>query len=316
MRIAQQAAGSSTGRRRRHNEDSYICEPPLFAVADGMGGARAGEVASSLAAAALRETRIDPADGAESGLVQLIQAANMRVHERALSDSSASGMGTTMTVAVFQANGEVVIGHVGDSRAYLLRDDALRQLTDDHSLVAELVRRGELSPEQAEVHPQRSVITRALGTEPEVDIDAFTVGARPGDVYLLCSDGLTTMVDTDTIARLVQAHRDNLAMASRALIDAANDRGGEDNITTVLFSIAADDDPVTAVHPASRPAAADDEDTLHPEDGVALPTFDLTPEAPEEPQARASTLRLLVAQLVIVLLAALIVVLVLKGFAQ
>ncbi len=185
------------------------------------------------------------------------------MHERALSDSSATGMGTTMTVALFQAAGEVVIGHVGDSRAYLLRDRELVQLTDDHSLVAELVRRGELSPEQAEVHPQRSVITRALGTEPLVDIDAFTVSARDGDVFLLCSDGLTTMVDAATVSQLVQRYRSDLTAACRALIAAANDRGGEDNITAVLFAVAADDGS-----PAAGPPHLAEEDTLHPEDGV------------------------------------------------
>ncbi len=345
MRIAQGSAASSTGRKRRHNEDAYVYEPPLFAVADGMGGARAGEVASALAAAALREADLDPAESAERTVVRLIQAANARVHERALSDAAASGMGTTMTVALFRPEGDVVIGHVGDSRAYLLRDGELEQLTDDHSLVAELVRRGELSPEQAEVHPQRSVITRALGTEPDVDVDSFTVTARDGDVFLLCSDGLTTMVDAATIAELVQRDRFELGSATSALIRVANEHGGEDNITTVLFAIAADDDAPAAEQEQTSSHDFEDEDTIHPEDGVAPPRLELAPDdtmilsAAERPPVdlaapaagpspevaegegeaaapRASLARLLFAQLVVVVLAALIVLLVIKGFAQ
>ena len=159
-----------------------------------MGGAQAGEVASSLAAAALKESGASPA-AASAASCELIQEANRRVHERASNDAAASGMGTTMTVALVEPDGRVAFGHVGDSRAYLLRGGRLEQLTDDHSLVAELVRRGELSPAEAEVHPQRSVITRALGTDPDVDVDAFSVDAQPGDVFLLCSDGLSSMVD-------------------------------------------------------------------------------------------------------------------------
>src|SRR4051794_32760697 len=174
-----------------------------------MGGAQAGEVASSLAAAALRE-RGDGDGGGEERVADLIQEANRRVHQRAVNDESASGMGTTMTVALFHPDGSISIGHVGDSRAYLYRDSGLEQLTDDHSLVAELVRRGELSPEEAEVHPQRSVITRALGTDPDVDVDTFTVQALDGDLFLLCSDGLTTMLDAETLTAIVDRNRHDL----------------------------------------------------------------------------------------------------------
>ena len=274
MRVVQGSASSNTGRKRRHNEDTFVYDPPIFAVADGMGGARAGEVASALAASSIRERELDPAGSAEENVVGLIQRANARVHERAQSDASASGMGTTLTVALFRPDGNVVIGHVGDSRAYLLREGQLLQLTEDHSLVAELVRRGELSPEQAEVHPQRSVITRALGTESRVDIDAFTVQAIDGDVFLLCSDGLTTMVDSATIAELVQNNRFELTAASRALIKAANDRGGEDNITAVLFAIGEDGaDPARDGSGSADSTGFEDEDTLHPEDRVAAPTL-------------------------------------------
>ena len=200
-----------------------------------MGGARAGEVASALAASALEES--SAGRGGEAHVVELIQEANRRVHERASTDAETSGMGTTMTVALVENDGTVTIGHVGDSRAYLLRGDRLEQLTDDHSLVAELVRRGELSPQAAEVHPQRSVITRALGTDPDVDVDAFSVDAQAGDVFLICSDGLSDMVDGEQIEAIVNTHRGDLDAAAKALVQAANRAGGEDNITAVLFEL-------------------------------------------------------------------------------
>jgi protein phosphatase len=274
VRISGSAAESNVGRKRRHNEDAYVSAPPVFAVADGMGGAQAGEVASALAAGTVTEAAADPAATPEQRVVSLIKAANLRVHERAASDASASGMGTTMTVAMVSDDGRVTIGHVGDSRAYRLRDDHLEQLTDDHSLVAELVRRGELTPEEAAVHPQRSVITRALGTEADVDVDVFSVEAEDGDLYLLCSDGLSTMVDADTIAEILRRNRRSLDSATRALIKAANDRGGDDNITAILFAVADGDaeQAETLVVPlAAATVDPDDEDTLHPEDNVRLP---------------------------------------------
>jgi serine/threonine protein phosphatase PrpC len=222
------------GRRRRHNEDAYVLEPPLFAVADGMGGAKAGEVASSLAAAALKEN--NGGTGGEERVTALIQEANRRVFRRANEDRDAAGMGTTMTVALVEDN-RVAFGHVGDSRAYLIRAGKIEQLTDDHSLVAELVRGGKLTPEEADTHPQRSVITRAVGTEPDVDVDTFTIEPEPGDLFLICSDGLTDMVDDETILRAVEENRSNLEVAAKALINAANKQGGEDNITVVFFEV-------------------------------------------------------------------------------
>ncbi len=274
MRISGAAAESNVGRKRRHNEDSYVSAPPVFAVADGMGGAQAGEVASALAAGTVSEAEADPGATPEERVVSLVKAANLRVHERASSDASVSGMGTTMTVAMLSDDGKVTIGHVGDSRAYRLRHDRLEQLTDDHSLVAELVRRGELTPEEAAVHPQRSVITRALGTEADVDVDVFTVDAEDGDLYLLCSDGLSTMVDGGTIEQILRNNRSSLDAATHALIKAANDRGGDDNITAILFAVAAGDagEAETLLVPVVAAAAdPDDEDTLHPEDNVRLP---------------------------------------------
>ena len=230
--IGRHAALSHPGRRRRRNEDAFVVSPPLFAVADGMGGAKAGEIASRLAAAAVRDRERERVDVAE-----LIRDANRRVFERARVDASASGMGTTMTVALVEDD-HVTIGHVGDSRAYRLRNGGLEQLTEDHSLVAELVRSGKLSPEEAETHPQRSMITRALGTESDVDVDTFSIDARPGDIFLLCSDGLTTMVGEDRISDVVGQHRDDLDRAAKQLIAEANRSGGEDNVTVVFFEIA------------------------------------------------------------------------------
>jgi protein phosphatase len=280
--ITQSFGSTDTGRKRRRNEDAFVCEPPLFAVADGMGGAQAGEVASGLAAAALRESGAN--GGGERRVAQLIQEANRRVHDRATSDAAASGMGTTITAALFEPDGRVSFGHVGDSRAYLLRDGRLDQLTDDHSLVAELVRRGELSPQEAEVHPQRSVITRALGTDPDVDVDTFSVDARSGDVFLICSDGLSSYVDGDEIEQLVSQNRRDLEAAAKTLIQAANRGGGDDNITAVLFSVGGVEPEERtreyAVPPDRR--EPDLEDTLHPEDGVPVVSAP-EPEAPEEP---------------------------------
>src|ERR687884_2185059 len=233
--LGRTAGVTDTGRKRRHNEDSFVLSPPVFAIADGMGGANAGEVASELAVEALREA---PGDGdGEGRVVSLIQAANRRVYERGLEDAAASGMGTTMTLALLEENA-VRIGHVGDSRAYLLRDGELHQLTEDHSLVGELVRSGKLAPEDAESHPQRSVITRVLGTDPDVDVDRLTVETQPGDLFLLCSDGLYSMVGNDKILELVERHRGDLDAAAKALVRAANRVGGDDNITVVAFEIA------------------------------------------------------------------------------
>ena len=284
--LARYAGVTDPGRRRRRNEDAYVAEPPLFAIADGMGGAQAGEVASGLAAAVLEEATGD--ERGEERVASLIQEANRRVFQRSNEDAATSGMGTTMTVAlVDNSEGTIAFGHVGDSRAYRVRGGELEQLTDDHSLVGELVRSGRLSPEEAETHPQRSVITRALGTEPDVDVDTFTTDAEPDDIYLLCSDGLTDMISTREILAVVERSRD-LDEAARSLIDAANAGGGEDNITVVLFQIdgaAAQDGEAeeTARHPALPAEPDGDEDTLSPLDAVpAVDTAVIPAEAVRE----------------------------------
>jgi serine/threonine protein phosphatase PrpC len=266
VRLGETAALSHPGRRRRHNEDSYVMQPPLFAVADGMGGAKAGEVASSLAAGAVQESGSDGENG-EARVASLIEEANRRVFRRASEDRDATGMGTTMTVALVEDD-SVAIGHVGDSRAYLIRDGRLEQLTDDHSLVAELVRSGKLTPEEAESHPQRSVITRALGTEADVDVDTFSVDAAPGDLFLLCSDGLTTMVDDETILAAVEENRPDLESAAKALINAANRGGGEDNITVVFFEVGGAPEPGEQTEDTVITSRlTDDEKTMDESDG-------------------------------------------------
>ena len=283
---------SDAGRRRRRNEDAWVCHPPLFAVADGMGGARGGEIASRVAATALGE---DVDGNGEARVVALIQEANRQVYERAREDSDASGMGTTITVALFE-NGIVSIGHVGDSRAYLIRDRKVDQLTEDHSLVAELVRTGRLSPEEAESHPQRSVITRALGTDPDVDVDVFSIEAKPGDVFLICSDGLTSMVDDEVILDTVEGRRDDLDAVAKELVAAANRSGGEDNITVVFFEVVdehaqkpSETKPMPALGDEPEPEPQEpDEDTLTEVDRVpAIQTMVVPPEQAREMTAQA-----------------------------
>jgi serine/threonine protein phosphatase PrpC len=263
------------GRKRRHNEDSYVHQPPLFAIADGMGGAKAGEVASGIAVEAL-QLRPDLSGDDEAYVVDLIQEANRRVYARANEDAEASGMGTTMTVAlVDDANGRVTFGHVGDSRAYRVRDDELEQLTDDHSLVGELIRSGKLTREEAEVHPQRSVITRALGTDPSVDVDTFVVETQPGDIFLLCSDGLSGMVSDTAILNIVRDNRRDLPAAAKALVAAANRGGGDDNITVVVFALDGAEEEATRRMDAIAPPTADEE--LEPDDEVTLTGVDAPP---------------------------------------
>jgi len=270
MTVIASSAHTDTGRRRRRNEDAFLCEPPLFAVADGMGGAQAGEVASRLAAESLREQELGNLSALEQ-TVELIREANRRVYAYSSENASTRGMGTTMTVALVEGS-VVTIGHVGDSRAYLLRDDQLTQLTQDHSLVAELVRSGRLSPKEAESHPRRSVITRALGTDSDVEVDVFSLRAQDGDLFLLCSDGLTSMVSDEGIARLLVTARADLDDAGKKLIAAANQAGGEDNITVVLFELEGGE-PEPEEETAQKP---DDAKTLTEAD--AVPALKLAPK--------------------------------------
>ena len=255
LRVVEQAALTDVGRQRDANEDSYVIAEPVFAVADGMGGAQAGEVASRTAVEVIETTR--PPDGTpEEQLTSLAREANRRIFELAQSDQSRRGMGTTLTAAMLDGDG-VSVGHVGDSRAYRLRDDKLQQLTHDHSLVAELERSGQIAPGAAEHHPQRSIITRALGPEPDVEVDAHTHAARPGDIFLICSDGLTGMISDAEVEALLRGSGD-LPSTAEALVRAANQSGGKDNITVVLFRL--DDDGSEPDDSQDTPSGSD---TIH-----------------------------------------------------
>jgi PPM family protein phosphatase len=243
LRVAEHAERTDTGRQRKGNEDAYFARSPLFAVADGMGGAQAGEVASHAAIEAIEQGLPDGPGSAEERLAGLVLKANERIIEMASADRERAGMGTTMTAA-YVTEADIAVAHVGDSRMYRLRDGELQMLTEDHTLVAELERQGKITQEEAGRHPQRSIITRALGAEHDIDVDHHTWPARDGDVYLICSDGLM-MFPEEKIGEIVGSAPD-LRGAARALVDAANAGGGRDNITVVLFRV----EEIEPAHPA------------------------------------------------------------------
>jgi PPM family protein phosphatase len=277
--IADSAGVTQTGNVRRSNEDSYLMRSPLFMVADGMGGAQAGEIASRMCAEAFAAA--DLLHGAPADMLrETIRAANRRILERSRSDPDAAGMGTTVTAAFMDDSGTIAFAHVGDSRAYLLRDGSLQRLSDDHSLVGELVRKGELSETDAERHPQRSVITRALGTDESVEVDSFAVRAQDGDLFLLCSDGLNTMVPEAAIADIL-AGGGAAAKIARDLVRAALAGGGEDNVTAIVFRAGEDAAETEAEADAAAgdgrthilPADLDDEDRDDDEGGLRTRTI-------------------------------------------
>jgi serine/threonine protein phosphatase PrpC len=270
--VAEHYAGSDTGRQRRANEDSVLARSPLFVVADGMGGAQAGEVASKIAVEAFQHGLPNGSEP-ERELAELAQEANSRIHELSHENAEQAGMGTTLT-AVYVGESEIAIAHVGDSRAYCLRDGELLKLTDDHSLVDELMRQGRLTPEEAVEHPQRSVITRALGPEGAVEVDTRSFRARAGDVYLVCSDGLTTMLSEEEISSLLSAGP-TLRAAGESLIAAANAAGGRDNITVILLR-------VREVAAGEQPAPVDEHVTMTGMPAVTAPE----PRPAQQPPAR------------------------------
>lgn len=246
----QYAAATDVGLIRSNNEDAYLAAPPLFAVADGMGGHRAGEVAS---AGAIRVLQAEAGHDSDS-LVAAVQAANRAVHAEASANPQLAGMGTTIT-AMMATHDAAQIVHVGDSRAYRLRDGKLRRLTRDHTVVDRLAREGKIPAEEVDRHPQRSVLERALGVGPEVEVDVQLLDVRPGDRILLCTDGLTSMLDDDEIQAILEREADP-ALAARALIQAALSAGGKDNVTAVVVDYpaaeqpSADDPTRTAEQPA------------------------------------------------------------------
>jgi serine/threonine protein phosphatase PrpC len=274
LRIAEHWYASDLGRQRQGNEDNFFVRAPLFVVADGMGGAQAGEVASEMAVRSFDDEL--PNGSLPEALAAVIEGANKRIHERARSDDSLRGMGTT-TTAAYVDDDEVVIAHVGDSRAYLLREGDLVRLTKDHSLVGELVERGKLTEEQAEQHPQRSVITRALGPEASVQVDVDIFPAKPGDLFLLCSDGLTSMVHEPKLKPLFE-ESDSLETLGKRLIEAANAAGGRDNITVILFRLEAVEGAVAPAEQEEDEGETSEYETFEgdavppPRQGVSRPT--------------------------------------------
>jgi serine/threonine protein phosphatase PrpC len=229
-------ARTDIGRSRRINEDGYLVRDPLFAVADGMGGHQGGEVASSLALETLGRLNAGQ-DGALRALVDEIRRANRDVLEKGGADPALQGMGTTLTVLLTEGE-KAHVAHVGDSRAYLLRDGNLQQLTEDHTLVQRMVREGRLTPDEADHHPQRSILTRALGVDEEIPVDELTLPIHSGDRLLLCTDGLTGMIGEKRIQDILEAQRDPQA-ASDQLVDEANRAGGDDNITVIVVDFGA-----------------------------------------------------------------------------
>jgi PPM family protein phosphatase len=281
LRVAEHFERTDTGRQRRGNEDAYFSRAPLFAVADGMGGAQAGEVASRLAVEVLEQGLPEGSGSIEERLRARVREANARINAVGEADDQRAGMGTTLTVA-YVGEDELTVAHVGDSRLYRLRADALERLTDDHTLVDELVRQGKLTPEEADEHPQRSIITRALGPEAGVEADSRTWPARDGDLYLICSDGLTSMVEEARIGELL-AGSPTLAAAARALIEAANEAGGRDNITVVLFRL----EEVAAGAPPARDASEATAEHRPPGTSTAVAAPASAPASTEaEPVAR------------------------------
>ena len=264
--VARHGALTDIGLHRKTNEDTFVVRPPLYAVCDGMGGASAGEVASGLAAETLAA---EVAGG--TPLHAAAEAANAAVFRRAHDNLEQTGMGTTLTAFVLEG-GTARFAHIGDSRAYLLRDGELRQVSDDHSLVGEMMRDGRLTEEEAAVHPHRSILSRALGTEPQARIDEFTEDLLPGDVLLLCSDGLSGPVSADAM-RVALTHSDPQAAAERLILEARR-AGGPDNITAVVVRL------VEGPH-----GAEDDETTLvqavDPEADVATGELPFVVAAPE-----------------------------------
>ncbi len=228
---------SDIGKIRKTNEDGYLINKPVYAVADGMGGHSAGEVASAIALETIKKSlkKLPAEEEIPQLLAESIQEANAAVFHRSTTEAEQRGMGTTLTVAVFLKD-KFYIGHIGDSRAYLLRDDKLVQLTEDHSLVAQMVKEGAISPQQAEIHPQRSVLTRALGTEPSVQIDISASEIEPRDRILLCTDGLTAMLSDPEIKELLSEPAGPQSIC-KDLVDSANDRGGSDNTTVIVLEI-------------------------------------------------------------------------------
>ncbi len=300
LRLVEVAQLTDTGRVREHNEDRLYARPPLLAVADGMGGAKAGEVAAQMTVDRLAETGPAPSPAL---VLEAIADANREIRELSANDDDHRGMGTTVTAVLIGEHVARVL-HVGDSRAYVIRDGQIRQVTDDHSLVAEMVRQGTLTPEEAERHPSRNIITRVLGAEDNVAVDEVDLALEPDDVILVCSDGLSTMVRAEAMARIVTSSA-TLHDAGSALVQAALEAGGTDNVTVVLGrvdgTLVQDERGHTAEFPSLPPDATGDEPTTEVSladtastgsdgDGGDEPTVETTP-AKDDPSDEPPPMR-------------------------
>jgi len=231
VRVMQASARTDVGLVRSVNEDDYLIGDGVFAVADGLGGHEAGEIASQMAIRMLKEFK-PPENGDPAGaLAEALEGINRAVYKRSVADPSCEGMGTTLTVLLITGD-TAYIGHVGDSRAYLVRDGRLHRLTEDHSIVGELIRMGMLSEPEARAHPQRNLLTRAIGTQPDVEIEVGYCKLGPGDRFLLCTDGLTGAVDDGEILRVMASAQDPRSAVDQ-LVELAMRGGGHDNITAV-----------------------------------------------------------------------------------
>lgn len=267
------AAKTDVGRVRQGNEDSYLVEEPLFAVADGMGGHLGGEIASATVVETIVRAAGDDPPRDTARLAAIVREANAAVWEKAQGDPELQGMGTTCTLVLLEGE-ELHIAHVGDSRAYLLRNGELTQVTEDHTLVNRMVREGRLKPEEAERHPQRSIITRALGVDAEVEVDELSLIAEEGDRLLLCSDGLTSMIDFSVLHETLATESRTQAAVDR-LVELANDAGGEDNITVVLIDIVSEDASASQAQPSDiAPAAVPRRETTDPDVDPPPPAVD------------------------------------------
>lgn len=237
MKLAS-GARTDVGRVRAGNEDSYFVDSPLFVIADGMGGHAAGDVASATAVEVIQEKRDEISSTDPETLSNVIREANRAIWSRSADDTNLRGMGTTCTM-ILVADSEAKVAHVGDSRAYLFHDGEIRQITDDHTLVGRLVREGKLRPEEAARHPQRSMVTRALGVDEDVEVDLFSLALEEGDRLLICSDGLSGMVSEDEMTEILNSESDP-QRAADVLVDRANEAGGEDNITVIVIDVGAE----------------------------------------------------------------------------
>lgn len=282
LRLVEVAQLSDTGLVRDHNEDRLLATPPLLAVADGMGGAKAGEVAAQMTVDRLADT--GPAPSATL-VLQAIADANREILELSASDPDHAGMGTTVTAALVGERGARIM-HVGDSRGYVIHQGVLRQVTDDHSLVAEMVRQGTLTPEDAERHPSRNIITRVIGAEPDVAVDEVEVVLAPGDELLLCSDGLSSLVPAQRIAAIATSGG-TLRERTARLVNAALDAGGSDNVTVVMGRVEDVAQTAPAEHTAEFPPVGE---IAPPDADPTIETRPLPPPAEKPPPRTAAVL--------------------------